>query len=112
MALKNVIRAVPLSVIDTASFGAGYIAFDALPAACTLIRIINDSDVGVTISYDGGTTEHDYVIAGKTAELDFQANNGPGNYPAGFPQGLIISANGDAGTGDVYLAAYYQPQGV
>lgn len=112
MALKNVIKAAPLSVIDTSTFGAGYVDFDALPAACVLVRIINESNVGVTISYDGGTTDHDYVIAGTTAQLDFQSNSSPGNYPAGLTQGLVISATGEAGMGDVYLAAYYQPQGV
>lgn len=112
MALKNVIHAAPLATVDSATLGAGYVAFNlALPAPCVVLRIINASDVGVSVSYDGGAHAHDYVLAASTLQIDFQANNSPGNYPAALPQGLVVSLSGAAGAGNIYLASYYQPQG-
>jgi hypothetical protein len=72
------------------------------------LRIINNSDVGLEISYDG-STQHDFVAANTTLNLPVQTNSQPTNKTALFPKGTTVYVNGSTGTGVVYLAGYYQP---
>jgi hypothetical protein len=68
---------------------------------------VNDSDIGLEISYDG-VTQHDFVSSKSVALLEPQTNSQPNNRTALFPKGFTVWVNGDAGTGVVYLAGYYQ----
>jgi len=105
---KNFVQAIDLVSIDAATFTGNLQIFNTngLDEACTIIRIINDCDEDVTISYDG-TTEHDYVRSGDTLQLDFQQNSLPGGRVSMMKQGTVLWISGAAGTGFVYLAGYY-----
>ena len=109
MGVKNRVTAVPAGAIDTAVLDGSYEQLNAggLPEACFLLRVINDSDIGLEISYDG-TTQHDFVSAKSVAYLPAQSNSQPNNNVALFPKGLVVWVNGTDGTGVVYLAGYYQ----
>ena len=103
----NYVRAITLTSINTATLSGGYDVVNAgLSEACFLLRIINDSNRDVTISYDG-VTAHDYVIAGTQMEINAQANSSLPGKVALFKKGLPIYVLGTAGTGYIYIAGYY-----
>jgi hypothetical protein len=108
MAVKNTINAVELYFIASSVMDDDYQSINSqgLPYPCFLIRIINDTDENVTVSYDG-VTDNDFIIAGDTLQLSLQTNNQPSNNVALMAKGTIVYVKGTAGTGDVYLAAYY-----
>lgn len=112
--IKDYIRAVPLTLRDAATLTGAFQAINVggLPEACFYLRIVNDSDVAVYISYDG-TVSHEYIVNGKDLDINFQTNGQPSNHRALVKQGSIISvksATGAAGTGLIALVGYYQPK--
>lgn len=110
MAVKNIVKAIPLTNIASSTFSGSYQAINStgLPNACFLIRLISTSSTPVTISYDG-TNDHDYLPGGATIQLPHQSNSQPNNFIANLPIGTIVYVKGTAGTGNVYLAGYFQP---
>ncbi len=114
MSVKNTVNAVEMffiasGVIESDEYTA--INSGGLPFACFLLRIINDSDEGVLVSYDG-VTDHDFVSQNQTLQIPFQANSQPNNHVALIPKGTTVYVKGTAGDGDVYVAAYYQKSAV
>jgi hypothetical protein len=85
-----------LKIVNAAGF-AGPVA---------ILRIINDCNKAITISYDG-STNHDYLAAGATLHLNIQNNAAPNNYVAMLKKGSSVYVSGAAGTGYIYIAAYY-----
>lgn len=71
-----------------------------------LFKITNDSTVGVTVSFDGGTTDHEYLPAGSFLLIDITSNR---VWDCLFALAVAtqISVKGAAGTGLVYLSTYY-----
>ena len=112
MAVKNSVQAIPLTNIASSTVSGSYAAINAtgLPNACFLIRIINNSTQDVTVSYDG-TTDHEYVIKATVSQFSFQANSKPNNFVANIAQGTKVYVKGTAGTGNIYLAGYFQSSG-
>lgn len=110
MAVKNSVAAVILTSLDSAVFDGTLVAINpnGLPEACFMIRVINNSDKDIVISYNGGDG-HDFVPHGQTLQIESQMNSQPNNFICKFPKGTIVYAAGtDAGTGLVFLAGYYQ----
>lgn len=107
--IRNWIDAVEMTSFDSSTMLATFQPIDAtgLDYACFLIRIVNDSDKDVIISYDG-TTDHDYLIAHDTLNLSIQRNSQPGSRVAQMRENSVIYLRGTAGTGNIYLAGYYQ----
>lgn len=113
MGVKNTVQAITLASFDTASLSTSFQVVNSagLTKPCFLLRIVNNSDKDVTISYDG-TNAHDFVPDGGTLELPVQTNSQPNTYTALFPIGFKVYVKGaSSGSGLVYLAGYYQPQG-
>lgn len=110
MALKNKIAAIEVTSFDAALL-AGYMPINpgGLTEACFLIRIINNSDEDIDISYDG-ITDHDFLPMGETLEISFQNNSQPNNNVALIAKGTIVYVAGSGGSGTIYLAGYYSPQ--
>lgn len=109
--VKNIVQAVGLTVIDSATFTGAYQAINpnGLEEACFFLRIINDSTVDVTVSYDG-VIDHDYVQTTEIFELPAQTNSQPNNFVANFKKGQVVYVKAAAGVGFVMLAGYYQPR--
>lgn len=107
---KNIIKNIPLQSIDSSTFTGNYQVLSAgLPQACFLVRIVNNSDRDITISYDG-SNDHDFIAQKTTLQLPIQANSQPASFVANIRQGTPLYVKGTAGgTGLVYLAGYYQP---
>ncbi len=107
---KSFVNAIPFDSVNTNTFGAGFVPvnINGLDQACFLIRIVNASNVIVTISYDG-VVAHDVVLPNETIQLNLQANSSPNGFIAYFKKGLVVYADASvAGVGDVVLVGYYQ----
>lgn len=110
MANKSSVLAVPLASIASSALSSSYQAINTggLPNPCFLLELISTSSTGVTVSYDG-TNDHTYLPAGLTKQLNAQANSQPNNWIANFSKGTVVYVKGTAGTGNIYVAALYQP---
>lgn len=109
--VKNVVRAITLTSINSATLTGSYqaINIDGLPFPCFYLRINNSSNTGVTISYNG-VTDNDYVLATDKLDLKMQQNAQPPAGVANWPKGTTVYVKGTAGVGIIYLSGYYQPQ--
>lgn len=108
---SSFIRAIPLTNFNVAGITPAYQAINPLgtPEPCSIIRIINASNIAVFISYDG-IGDHDILLAGQTLQLDFQTNAQPPDYLALLRDGAIVYVAAPApGVGFVFLAGYFQP---
>lgn len=114
MSVKNSIQPIPLTSINSATFTGNYQLISGaggLTNSCIILRIINNSNIGVTVSYDG-INDHDFVPANSVLQLPFQSNAQPNNFSALIAKGTRIYVKAAAGAGIVYLSGYYQPQGL
>lgn len=70
-----------------------------------IFKIVNDTTGGVTVSYDGGTTDHEYLPAGSFVLIDCTANR---VWDAEFvmAEATQVAVKG-AGAGTVYMSTYY-----
>ncbi len=103
------IRAITRAGFNTAGLGLPYLPLNinGISNSCFLLRLVNDSNVGITISYDGAVA-HDYIRAGSTLDL-------PGSYGlqdngsiGGWRKGTVVYISGAAaGVGFIYLTGYY-----
>ena len=106
---RNAIKAIEMDNRNSNTLDGTFQVLNAggLPKACTIIKIVNDSDRDVLISYDG-VTDHDYVPLGDKLELNLQANSQPNGYASSMAQGTVFYVRGLAGgTGYIYLVGYY-----
>ena len=106
---KDYVKAIVMQDVDTASITAGsWLAFDVdgIEKPCFFIRITNDSNTDVFISYNG-SDNNEYIPSGGKIEVNFQTNASPGNLVAKLSKRTAIYARGTAGTGLVYLSGYY-----
>lgn len=108
MAIANTVAAIERADFNTNTLTGGYdLVYDGLPQAIFMLRIVNESNRDLSISYDG-TTDNDFVLANSTTQLSFQTNSRPGNKIAQLPKGTDIYVKGTAGgTGFVYIIGYY-----
>lgn len=115
MALNNSAHPIPLSSIDSATLIANYQLISAaagIPNPVFFLKIVNNSNVPVTVSYDG-VNDHDVVRANTDAPINYQSNNQPQNHVALLPQFTKVYVKGNAGIGLVYLSGWSnQTQGV
>lgn len=110
MAISSSVKAVPMTSFNTTGLTTSYKVINAsgLPEACFLLRIFNASDKPVSVSYDG-STDHDYVTNGGGLQIPFQDNANPNNSAANIKKKTKVYVKGaGAGTGLIYLSAYYQ----
>ena len=104
---KDFIEAIELKSVDTSTISAiMWVGFDELEEACSMIRITNNSDTDVIVSFNG-IDENEIVMNGTTVKLDFQTNSAPNNKVSKLKKGTVAYLNGTAGTGLVYLSGYY-----
>lgn len=111
MAVKNSIHAVPLSTFDSAAVTGVYqpVITGGLAKPCFEIHIVNTSNQGITISYDG-VNDHDFIPATSHNTIPALYPNQPNTFSVSFAQGTQIYVKGTAGMGTIYIAGYYQPQ--
>ncbi len=105
---SNKILAQTIQVFDSASLNGTLKLAATLDFPTRLLRIINQSNVPVIVSYDG-VHAHDVVLAASTVQLPFAALAFSSNYSAAMAANTNIYVTGAAGMGNIIFAAYYQP---
>lgn len=113
MSVKNKALPIPLSSIDSATFTGAYQLISGaagITNPCITLRIVNASNIGVTVSFDG-TNDHGFVRAGSDWEMVFQSNSMPQNQVCCMAQFTKIYVKAAAGAGLVYLSGFFQPLG-
>lgn len=104
---KNSVTAQVLTSRSSATMTGSFVLLGTLSEAAFLLRITNDSDKNVIVSFDG-INDQDIVLDGQTIEIYSQANAQPNNWVAQFPKGRKVFIKSAAGTGNIYLTTYYQ----
>lgn len=106
--MRNVIKANLLYSKDSATLTGSFAKFNSVgfEGPVAILRIVNDSNKPVIISYDG-VYNNDYIMSETTLLLNFQSNAGPNNYVALLSNNSYVWIKGTAGTGLIYMAAYY-----
>jgi|SRR6185503_6785783 len=107
MAVTRSMKAIAAGTFNSASLSGTFALVGKLPERLVILRIINLSNVGVGVSYDG-TTLNDVVVAGGERELNFITSSLPSNEAAALAKGTPIYLNGTAGVGTIYVTGYYQ----
>ena len=109
MSVKNTVKAIPLTSIDSAALTGNYQAINpgGLAAPCFLIRLTVDATTAVTFSLDG-VTDHLHLLSESSVPYPFQSNAQPNNNNAHLAAGTVIYAKGTAGVGRVYVEGFYQ----
>lgn len=108
---KDILLPIALKTFDVSGLSGGFDAIDpqGLEEACVFIRITNNSDADLEISYNGDTA-HDFVAANSTIRVDAQQYRQPHSYRCLLREDTIVYIRGTAGTGTCYVAGYYQPR--
>jgi len=109
--MANGLRIIPeaLRVRESSGFNGAYQALGTpLSYACCLVKIVNNSNVLVTISWDG-ITDHDVVPGNSFALYDVCSDAGSqrGLYVAQGTQFWVKGSAGVLNTGSVYLVAFH-----
>lgn len=108
MSTTNKILAIERADFNSNTLTGGFdVLYTSLPEPLAILRIVNESNRDITISYDG-STNHDLVPSSNTLQLYLQASNRPRSHVAQLPKGSTIYVKGTAGgTGYIYVAGYY-----
>lgn len=109
MSVSNYIYPIPMTSINSTTFNNSYQAINplGLPRACSILKLVNNSGVLVTVSWDG-IIDHDIAPLGSLYLYDFQTNSQPNNDISLIKKGTIIYVKGAvSSTGSVYLVGHY-----
>lgn len=98
----------PIKSFDSATLTGSYQLLGAVTAhEARLYKLVNNSNVSVLISIDGGTTDHDVVPAGTFVLYDVGTNKGGSSPGLQLPKGTQFMLKGAAGVGLIYAVVLY-----
>jgi hypothetical protein len=112
MADLSSLQGTVMAVFDTATLTGTYAALNGSGFSdnVKVMKIYNASNVGVTVSYNGGADDQDFFPAGATQILDVQANHQDhsayGSGTLNIRKGQILLGKGSAGVGNLYIIGY------
>lgn len=108
MGVRNAVTPIPMTNIESTNVSSTYavINTNGLPNACLIIKIVNNSNKDVTVSFDG-TNDHDYIPTMTAITYNYQTASQPNNYVCLLPIGTKIWVKGTTGTGYIYLVGFY-----
>ena len=113
MNVKDILLPFEMTEFDAADLGAAFqvISDTGFPEPCVYLRLINNSDADITISFDG-VTNHDFVQSENRLEIYTQISSLPQNRVSVFQKGTKIYVSGpQQSKGTIYLCGYYRPKG-
>lgn len=91
---------------DSSTFTGSYQTLGStLSHPGVLVKIVNNSTVAATISFDG-VNDHDFIPANSFALYDIETNHGTYEQLS-IAQFTQFYVKGSAGTGSVYLTVFY-----
>lgn len=104
--MTNVQSKLAFEALRSQAIAAGY-ANLGTPFAhpIRLFKIANETTGAITISFDGGTTDHEHLAANSFLLVDCTSNR-VAESELCAATGVQVSVKG-AGAGTVYLSAYY-----
>jgi hypothetical protein len=106
---KTNVKALTMATFNTTGLTTAYQSANGagFSNAIFFLRIVNDSDRDITISYNG-VADHDYIPIGGALEIGSQQNAQPNAKEALFPVRTQVFVKGaSAGTGIVTISGYY-----
>ena len=107
---KNYLLPIEGHTFDTSTITADYQPINpgGLPEPCSILRLINFSNIPIAISYDG-ETDNDAIIPLSMITLNAQTNAQPNGNVALFKKGTVVWVSSSVvGNGEIILAGYYQ----
>ncbi len=111
MSFKRKLIYETIRSIDSATFTGSYQALGtALAHPASLIKLVNNSTVLVTVSTDG-VNDHDVAPSSSFFLYDVTSDTPDESGSIFVEQGRQYSVKGSAGTGLVYLVVQYVAQG-
>ena len=94
---------MPRQSLDATGFDNTFQLLGTLSAAGVIIKIVNNSNVDIDVSTNGGVDEHDFVPAGSFFIYDMRTNRDP-EHDFVFPNRTQFTIRGvAAGSGSVFL---------
>lgn len=104
----NTIKPIEMQTIDVSTIGVGFWTAigNPLEGALSFLRITNDSNTDVIISFGDGN-DHIYIPMGDTRPIYLQANAVPTNYISKLKKNTVVYVRGNVGVGGVALSGYY-----
>lgn len=97
----------PMETIDSGLFTGSYLPLGTpVPTTARLFKIVNNSNVLITVSTDG-VTDMDVLPANSFVLYDLGTNRGNPSADTALGQNTQFYVSGSAGTGLVYLVTLY-----
>lgn len=109
---RNTIVPITRVTFDSSTLTTSYQAINGTGFSQPLIvlRIVNNSNRDIDISFDG-VNDHDFLEDAGVFQLGSQSNALPPSNIALFSKNTrIYFKAASAGTGNIYLVGYYQPR--
>ena len=104
--MTNVQSKLAFEALRTVAITAGYANLGPVTAhPIRMFKIHNGTDNSITISYDGGTTDHEFLPTGGFLLIDCTANR-VAEAELVLAKGVQVSVKG-AGAGNVTMSTYY-----
>ena len=108
----NRLYPLPFSIFEAGTLSNAYQLVTITPFAepCNLIRLVNNSDVAVMISYDG-VNDHDAILADRAVTINAQLNKRPTCPHTKFTRGTNVYVKqilGPGKRGFLRVIGYYQ----
>ncbi len=106
----NSVQTITLSSFDSASITGAYQPLNGIGTEddVKILRVVNDSDKAVTISYDG-FNDADIILPATGETFEFQTNSRSVPEAQGtlyVRKGQIIYGKGTAGIGTIHIGGY------
>ncbi len=98
---------VPLTIAASTFTGAIQLV-GATTQPLAILRLVNDTSVTVTVSFDG-TNTYEIMPTMTSINYNLATNNQPNNHCALLPQGFKIWVTASVGTGSFIIYGWYQP---
>ena len=110
MTNKSYLIPIEMQSFNSSSLTGSYQAINSagFTQPLAVLRLVNDSNQDVTISYDG-STDNDFLRSGDTLQIGAQTNRDGNVNLSNFKKGTKLSIKGSTGTGLLYLTGYYHP---
>lgn len=108
---SNKLLAIPLLSINSTGFNGAFQLVGKLPQPIRLLRVVNNSNVTVIISFDG-SHDHDLIPSDTEFQLPAGALAFSSNYSCAIAANTPVYIKGTAGmgnSGSVSISGYYQP---
>ena len=71
-----------------------------------VFKLTSTATVDVTVSYNGGTTDHEYLPAGSFLLVDVTSDRA-WDCEFALAAGVQVAVKGTGGTGSIFLSTYY-----